>query len=63
MATVTKSWPAASVEMRNLKSLLPYADNARTHDDEQVEQIMASMKEWGWTNPILVDEAGVILAG
>lgn len=46
-----------------LDSLIPYARNSRTHSDEQVAQIAASMKEWGWTNPILVDEAGMIIAG
>ncbi len=58
-----KSWPAASVEMRPLAGLMPYANNARTHSEEQVSQIAASMKEWGWTNPVLVDEAGMIIAG
>jgi hypothetical protein len=56
-------WPADKVERRPIKSLLPYARNARTHSDEQVAQIAASMKEWGWTNPILVDEGGTIIAG
>lgn len=58
-----KSWPADAVERRAIASLTPYASNARTHTDEQVKQIAASMREWGWTNPILVDEAGVIIAG
>lgn len=56
-------WPADKVERRDVKSLIPYAKNARTHSDAQVAQIAASMKEWGWTNPILVDEEGVIIAG
>jgi site-specific DNA-methyltransferase (adenine-specific) len=43
--------------------LIPYARNARTHSDEQVAQIAASIKEWGWTTPILVDEGGQIIAG
>jgi DNA modification methylase len=43
--------------------LVPYARNARTHSDAQVAQIAASIREWGWTNPILVDEAGGIIAG
>lgn len=57
------SWPADKVERRSVKSLVPYARNARTHSDEQVAQIAASIKEWGWTNPILVDETGSIIAG
>jgi DNA modification methylase len=43
--------------------LIPYARNARTHSDEQVAQIAASIREWGWTMPVLVDEAGTIVAG
>ena len=44
-------------------SLRPYERNPRTHSDEQVDQIAASMVEFGWTNPVLVDEQGGILAG
>jgi DNA modification methylase len=58
-----KKWPADSVERRSVSGLIPYANNARTHSDAQVAQIAASMKEWGWTNPVLVDEAGTIIAG
>jgi DNA modification methylase len=57
------NWPADKVERRALKTLIPYAKNARTHSTEQVAQIAASMKEWGWTNPVLVDEGGEIIAG
>ena len=56
-------WPAATIERRKVADLIPYANNARTHSDEQVAQIAASIKEWGWTNPILIDEAGGIIAG
>lgn len=55
--------PADKVEKRSIESLIPYARNSRTHSDEQVAQIAASIKEWGWTTPILVDEAGGIIAG
>lgn len=58
-----KAWPADRVERWPLDKLIPYARNARTHSDEQVAQIAASMREWGWTNPVLVDEAGLIIAG
>ena len=58
-----KSWPADRVERRGIETLIPYASNARTHSDEQVAQIAASMREWGWTNPILIDDAGMIIAG
>ena len=56
-------WPAANVELRAVSSLVPYARNSRTHSAEQVDQIVASMREWGWTNPVLVYEAGMIIAG
>jgi ParB-like chromosome segregation protein Spo0J len=56
-------WPAANVEMRAIKGLVPYARNSRTHSAEQVDQIAASMREWGWTNPVLVDEHDMIIAG
>lgn len=51
------------IEWRDVKELLPYARNSRTHSDAQVAQIAASIKEFGWTNPVLVDAEGVIIAG
>ena len=56
-------WPADNVERRSVADLIPYARNARTHSDAQVAQIAASINEWGWTTPILIDEAGSIIAG
>ena len=56
-------WPADQVERRPLAALIPSARNARTHSDAQIAQIAASIREWGWTMPILVDEAGTIIAG
>ena len=44
-------------------ALIPYAKNSRTHDDAQIAQIAASIKEFGWTNPILVDGDKGIIAG
>ncbi|MCA3171335.1 MAG: ParB N-terminal domain-containing protein, partial [Burkholderiales bacterium] len=55
--------PADKVEQWDIEKLIPYARNSRTHSSEQVDQIAASIKEWGWTVPILVDEAGGIIAG
>ena len=52
-----------SVETRPLAALIPYARNARLHDDAHVAQIAASIKEWGWTFPVLIDESDGILAG
>ena len=58
-----KNWPADNVERRSVSDLVPYARNSRTHSDAQVAQIAASIKEWGWTTPVLVDEDGGIIAG
>lgn len=46
-----------------VEKLIPYARNSRTHSDEQVAQIAASIKEFGWTNPILIDGESGIIAG
>ena len=48
---------------RAAEALTPYAGNARTHSAEQVAQIARSIQEFGWTNPILVDGDGVVIAG
>jgi hypothetical protein len=51
------------IELRQVAGLLPYARNSRTHSDEQVAQVAASIVEFGWTNPILVDGDGGVIAG
>ena len=51
------------IEYRQVKDLLPYARNSRTHSDAQVAQIAASVREFGWTNPVLVDGENGIIAG
>lgn len=51
------------IEHCSVSSLLPYAGNARTHSPEQVAQIAASIAEFGFNVPVLVDEAGVLVAG
>ena len=56
-------WPADKVERRPVADLVPNARNARTHSTEQIAQIAASIEEWGWTVPILIDEQGGIIAG
>ena len=43
--------------------LIPYANNSRTHSDEQINQVASSIKEFGFTNPVLVDEQNGIVAG
>ena len=55
--------PDLRVEMLPLASVLPYAANARQHPPEQVAQIAASIGEFGFTVPVLVDERGVLIAG
>lgn len=61
--TAPPMWPADRVERWPLDRLIPYARNARTHSSAQIKQIAASMREWGWTIPVLADEAGSIIAG
>ncbi len=51
------------IEQVAVESLIPYARNSRTHSDEQVAQIAASINEFGWTNPILIDGKSGIIAG
>ena len=52
-----------NIENRGVSDLIPYAANSRTHSDAQVAQIAASIKEFGWTNPILIDSDDTIIAG
>ena len=51
------------IEYRPIEALIPYARNSRTHSDAQVAQIAASIREFGWTNPVLVDGSNGIIAG
>src|SRR5690242_6410792 len=51
------------LRMVSVEKLIPYARNARTHSASQVRQIAASIREFGWTNPLLVQPEGVIIAG
>ena len=48
---------------RNIEDLIPYIKNSRTHSEDQIAQIAASIKEFGWTNPILIDGDNGIIAG
>lgn len=50
--------PADKVEQWPIEKLVPYAKNSRTHSEEQVAQIAASIKEFGFTNPVLIDGGG-----
>jgi len=51
------------IEQVSIEALIPYARNSRTHSDAQVAQIAASIREFGFTNPILIDAEGSIIAG
>lgn len=56
-------WPADRVERMAIGRLVPYARNARTHSPEQVAQLADAIRQWGWTNPILIADDGMIIAG
>lgn len=51
------------VVYKSVTKLNPYGNNSRTHSDDQIKQIVASINEFGFTNPILIDESDVIIAG
>ena len=51
------------VEMRPIASIIPYGNNAKKHPPEQIEKIAASIKEFGWDQPIVVDGEGVVIKG
>jgi len=50
-------------EIKKVSDLIPYVNNSRTHSDEQTTQIASSIKEFGFTNPVLIDESGGLIAG
>ena len=51
------------IETIPVEKLVPHARNSRTHSDEQVAQIARSIREFGFTNPVLIDKDGTIVAG
>jgi len=51
------------IKQVKVESLIPYIKNSRTHSEAQIAQIAASIKEFGWTNPILVDGDNGVIAG
>ena len=62
-ASPTRPWSADRVDQWPIERLIPYANNPRLHSAADVERIAASILKWGWTNPVLVDEQGVLIAG
>jgi DNA modification methylase len=63
MVPMPLPWMAAKIVLRATADLRPHAGNARVHSEAQLEQIKASMLAFGFTNPLLVDEHGVLIAG
>ena len=55
--------PDTRIKHRPIGALAPWARNARTHSKKQIRQIADSIRRFGFTNPVLIDEAGTILAG
>ena len=51
------------IETIEIEKLIPYARNSRTHSDEQIAQVAASIREFGFTNPVLIDSEDGIIAG
>ena len=62
-AKVPDHWPAAKIISMPIDKLIPYARNAREHNAAQVSQIAASMQEFGWTTPCLIDADWELIAG
>src|SRR5262245_12011023 len=56
-------WPADRPERRAVASLRPFERNARMHSAEQIAQVAAAIERWGWTNPVVIDPSGEIIAG
>lgn len=56
-------WPIEKQVRKAVSELRPFEKNSRTHSAGQIEQICASITEWGWTMPILIDDTGLVLAG
>src|ERR1700745_3274691 len=62
-ASPAQSWPAERIEQWSIEQLIPYANNARLHGETDSDKLADSLRRWGWTNPVLVDEHGVLIAG
>jgi hypothetical protein len=58
-----RPWPIETIGRRPVDKLIPYARNARKHTAKQIATIAASIREFGWTMPVLIDEADLIIAG
>ena len=62
-ASPTRPWPADQIERWPIERLKPYANNPRLHSQADLGKIAASIRKWGWTMPVLVDEHGELICG
>ena len=62
-ARPSRPWPAERIEYWPIERLTAYANNPRAHSDDDEKKVMASICQWGWTMPVLVDEEGRPIAG
>ena len=62
-ADPARSWPAERIEHWPIERLIPYGNNARLHSEADIDKLADAIGKWGWTMPVLVDEAGNLLAG
>jgi ParB-like chromosome segregation protein Spo0J len=61
--SLTRPWPAEQIEHWPIERLKPYANNPRLHSEADLTKIAASIRKWGWTMPVLVDEHGELICG
>jgi hypothetical protein len=62
-AGAARPWPAERIEFWPIERLIPYVKNARLHTEADISKLVDSLRRWGWTNPVLVDEHGMLIAG
>src|SRR3954449_607903 len=62
-AGAARPWPAERIEFWSIERLIPYAKNARLHTEADINSLVDSLRRWGWTNAVLVDEHGMLIAG
>ena len=58
-----QNWSASKIIQKPVGDLIPYDRNPKTHPDSQISELAASIMEWGFTVPILIDEDGTVIAG
>lgn len=63
MTTIKSDKKQVKIEQVKVKALIPYAGNAKIHTKDQIEKIAKSIEEFGFNNPVLIDDAGGIIAG